>query len=699
MKLRHSIWLLVLTPALGFAQGKAPRITIPAPVNKVYLVSLSISSFKPIVDPLEGIVDAIPYGQVTTLAGSSSGQQDGQGAAAKFMEPTGVCTDAEGNVYVADSYNHLIRKITPSGLVSTIAGTGVRGRDNGTSSEASFDTPFGVMVDQNGNVFVADAGNNQIRKITPGGLVSVYAGNLIGRAGAEDGAAGTERLTLPESMVFDELGNMYVADTENHSIRKISPGIEVTTFSGYLGVKGDAEGQGAIARYEKPVAIARDPRNGDFYVADYINNKVRRISANGLMTTYTGTGEQSSINGPRLTAAFDHPTGLTIDNKGNVYVSDDNNLIRRISAVTGLVSTIAGDGNQGNSDGLRWNASFYQPIGLAFDLVGNLYVADEHNHRIRKITLSGGFSIDKLLPAGLIFDPTNGEISGTPTEYWPETLYTITAYNEFGEGSAEVTISVVDPALTFPPLAEKQQCDPDFESGATAFVPITYTFSNPLVASYVNGKIHILNAGTTIITATNGYESKSQTLIVSPSEVLTISISSSQSNPSCPGTKITFTANVSSNAEPGAIYEWYVNEIKSGQTGMTFTSNSFNNGDLVYCIVTGGGSCYFEATKQSNTLKTDFLNANICNANIPTAFSPNGDGINDTWRIPMLIGYPKSKMSIYSRSGVKIFESIGYELPWNGSHDGKPLPAGVYYYVILLNQESRKMSGSVAILK
>ncbi|RZL19715.1 MAG: hypothetical protein EOO89_02480 [Pedobacter sp.] len=399
MRLRRSIWLLFLVPSLSLAQGKAPKITIPAPVNRIYLTDLQIASFKPIVDPSEGEVDAIPYGQVSTLAGSSSGRQDGQGAAAKFMEPTGVCTDLAGNIYVADSYNHLIRKITPAGLVSTIAGTGVRGRNNGNSVDATFDTPFGVMADQNGNVFVADAGNNQIRKITAGGLVSVYAGNQLGRAGAKDGTGGTESFTLPESMVFDELGNMYVADTENHSIRKITPNVEVTTFSGYLGVEGDAEGQGSVARFEKPVAIARDPRNGDFYVADYINNKIRRISANGRMETYAGTGERSSINGPRLTAAFDHPTGLTIDNKGNVYVSDDNNLIRRISAVTGLVSTIAGDGNQGNVDGLRWNASFYQPIGLAFDIVGNLYVADEHNNRIRKITLGGGFSIDKELPA------------------------------------------------------------------------------------------------------------------------------------------------------------------------------------------------------------------------------------------------------------------------------------------------------------
>ncbi|RZL05284.1 MAG: hypothetical protein EOO89_26840, partial [Pedobacter sp.] len=172
MRLRRFIWLLLLTPSLCFAQGKAPRITIPAPENKVYLVSLAIASFRPIIDPSEGIVDAIPYGQVTTLAGSSSGRQDGQGAAAKFMEPTGVCTDAAGNIYVADSYNHLIRKITPSGLVSTIAGTGVRGRENGPSTEASFDTPFGVMVDQSGNVFVADAGNHQIRKISLEGIVS-----------------------------------------------------------------------------------------------------------------------------------------------------------------------------------------------------------------------------------------------------------------------------------------------------------------------------------------------------------------------------------------------------------------------------------------------------------------------------------------------------------------------------------------------
>ncbi|MEJ7560551.1 MAG: gliding motility-associated C-terminal domain-containing protein [Pedobacter sp.] len=699
MRLKRSIWLLSLTPALCLAQGKPPRITIPAPLEKVYFTNLQIASFKPIVDPDEGAVDPIAYGQVSTLAGSSSGRQDGQGVLAKFLQPTGVDTDAAGNIYVADCFNHSIRKITPEGLVSTIAGTGSNGRLNGKAADAKFDTPFGVMVDQNGNIFVADAGNNQIRKITPEGIVTVYAGNILGRAGAEDGIAGTEKFTLPASIVFDELGNMYLADTENHSIRKITPNIGVTTFSGYLGVKGDTEGQSSVARFEKPIAIARDPRNGDFYVADYINNKVRRISSGGRMETYAGTGELSSINGPRLIATFDHPTGLTIDNKGNVYVSDDNNLIRRISAVTGLVSTIAGDGNQGNNDGLRWNASFYHPIGLAFDIIGNLYVADEHNHRIRKITLGGGFSIDKALPNGLVFNPTNGEISGTPTEYWPETLYTITAHNDFGEGSDELTISVVNPTLTFPAIAAKMQCDPDFDPGATAFVPITYSFSDPLVANYVDGKIHILNVGTTIITATNGYETKSQTLVVSPAEILTISISSTQKTPLCSGTPITFTANASENAEPGAVYSWYVNGVKFQQAGKTLTSNSFSNRDRIYCIVTGGGSCYFEASTKSNTLDTDILDANICNAIIPTAFSPNGDGINDTWKIPMLVRYPKSKMSIYNRFGVRIFEAMGYELPWNGNHEGKPLPAGIYYYIIDLKPEHIKMSGSVAILK
>jgi gliding motility-associated-like protein len=693
------LWAILLAPFLSMSQGKAPKISIPIPLARYYRVAQPIASFRPIVDPAGGMVDAISYGQVSTLAGSTAGAQDGLPTTAKFLEPTGVSTDNAGNIYVADSYNHLIRKITPAGLVSTIAGTGLRGRANGPASNSTFDTPFGVTVDPNGNVYVADGGNNQIRKITPAGVVSLYAGNINGFAGASDGNGGLENFRLPESMVFDELGNMYVADTENHSIRMINPGRNITTFVGYLGVKGDADGQGSKARFEKPVAIARDTRNGDFYVADYINNKVRRVTVTGLVETYAGTGERSSINGPRLSAAFDHPTGLTIDNKGNVYVSDDNNLIRRISSVTGLVSTIAGDGSRGNKDGLRWNASFYQPIGLAFDIAGNLYVADEHNHRIRKITLGGGFSIDKALPDGLTFDPQTGQISGTPIEYWPETLYTITAYNDFGEGSAEVTISVVDPALTFPPIGIKTQCDLDFETGVIAFAPITYTFSNPLVATYANGKIHILSAGTTLVTVTNGYETKTQSLVVLPYELLTVSISSNQKSPLCPGTEITFTANTSTNAEPGATYVWFINGIESDQTGATLSSDAFKDGDLVYCIVTGAGKCYADQSEQSNTLKTTILATNICNATIPTAFSPNGDGINDTWKIPMLTGYPQSRMSIFDRSGVKIFETTGYSIPWNGSHDGKTLPAGVYYYVIDLKPEKRKMSGSVAILK
>ncbi|MHA4895924.1 T9SS type B sorting domain-containing protein [Pedobacter sp. PWIIR3] len=688
----RSIWLVFLLPLVTRAQG--PSITYPIPRN-AYLINGTIASLTPV--NIGTAVPLIPYGDVTTLAGSTLGYKDGIKNTAKFNEPTGVACDAAGNVYIADSFNHNIRKITPNGIVTTVAGTGVLGMLNGPAAIASFNKPFGLLVNDNGDIFVADSENHQIRKIS-NGVVNLYSGSSTGVKNISDGSGGFERFNFPEGLVFDPEGNLYVADAENFSVRKISPAQVVSTFAGVSGVLGKVNGTGNAARFDKPVAIARDIRNGNFYVADYLNNLVRMITPAGVVSTYAGTGERASENGPRLSASFDHPTGLTIDILGNVYVSDDKDMIRRISAVTGLVSTVAGSGEQGSQDGLRWDASFFHPIGLAFDGEFNLYVVDQHNNRIRKITLGGGFSIDKRLPAGLNFDPRTGTINGIPTIYSPETDYVVTAYNDFGESSTIITISVTDPAMTFPPIPEKTTCDIDFDPMATAFIPITYTSSNLEVATIVNGKIHIVGPGTSLITATNGINTLTQSLIVAPPSMITVNISTSQSAAVCSGIPITLTASVSANVQSNAIYQWFVNGMANGTNSNKFTSSSFKNGDEIFCTVSDG-ACYRSLTATSNKQTALILDDAICQAVIPGSFSPNGDGINDYWNIPMLSGYPNCMVNIYNRFGTNVFQSVGYLSPWNGQFEGKHLPVGVYYFAIDLKKGGRVISGAVNIIK
>ncbi|MES2826781.1 MAG: gliding motility-associated C-terminal domain-containing protein [Bacteroidota bacterium] len=691
---RLSLLFFILFPLAANAQG--PNISYPSPNNN-YQINVAITPLSPINTGTA--VPPLAYGEVATLAGTTEGFEDGGKTSAKFNRPQGVACDAAGNIYVADGFNNRIRKITPNGTVTTLAGNGTRGRINGLAAESSFNQPFGLIVNANGDVYVADSQNNQIRKISSSGVVTLFAGSATGQADVTNGTGGFERFNLPEGFAFDQSGNLYVADAENFSVRMITPTQVVTTFAGINGVPGMINGAGNVARFDKPVAIARDVRNGNLYVADYLNNLVRMITPAGIVSTYAGTGERSAKNGPRLSATFDHPTGLTIDVLGNVYVSDDTDIIRRISAVTGIVSTIAGSGQKSYKDGLRWEASFFHPIGISFDGLGDLYVADQGNNKIRKITLGGGYEIDKALPPGMSLNPKTGEITGTPTANWPMTVYTVTAHNDFGESSTILNLGVVDPVLSFGPIPAKSLCEADFDPGAVAVLPIVYTSSNPAVATVVNNKIHIVGPGTTLITADNGLGSLTQTLTVNASEPLTVNISTSVTRPVCSGTSITLTAQPSATTGANVVYQWYVNGTKAGINNNKFTSNSFRNSDEVSCEITANGGCYLQSGATSNAVKIEILDDAICQGTVPGSFSPNGDGVNDNWNIDMLSGFPDCLLSVFNRYGTKVYQSTGYNVPWDGTIDGKPLAVGVYYYKIDFRQYRRGLSGSVTIIK
>lgn len=319
---------------------------------------------------------------VSTVAGSSRGHVDGTGTNAKFDSPRGICADSEGNLYVSDHYNHLIRKITPAGVVTTLAGS-TRGYADGSGTAAQFWYPHGICTDAQNNIYVADMGNQRIRKITPAGQVSTFAG--ISPEGYVDGNAGSARFFGPEDVCSDAQGNIYVADANNYKVRKITQAGQVSTVAG--STYGYVDGTGMAAQFYTPRGLFCDA-SGNLFVADYFNTKIRKITPAGVVTTVAGS-TQGHVDGTGISAKFDGPKGMWGDPQGNIYVSDDrNNTIRRITPA-GVVSTFTGNHqviSGGDQDGAPGVALFRTPSDICGDAQGNLYIADFNNHRIRKIS-------------------------------------------------------------------------------------------------------------------------------------------------------------------------------------------------------------------------------------------------------------------------------------------------------------------------
>lgn len=318
---------------------------------------------------------------VTTLAGSgSTGYADGTGAAAQFYYPSAVTTDSNGFIYVADERNHRIRKITPTGVVTTLAGSGVAGFANGTGTAAQFNRPSDVVTDSSGNVYVTDSDNHRIRKITPAGVVTTLAGS--GVDGFAEGTGTAAQFSYPWSLAIDSTGTLYIADEFNYKVRKVTSAGVVSTLAG--SIFGYQDGTGAGAQFSRPNDVAVDA-SGTVYVSDYSNLRIRKITPAGVVTTFAGSGVQGSADGTGTSASFNYPMGIAVDSSGNVYVSDsDNNRIRKITPA-GVVTTIAGSGVDASIDGLGSAASFSYPMGLTVSSTGVIYVADGSSSKIRKI--------------------------------------------------------------------------------------------------------------------------------------------------------------------------------------------------------------------------------------------------------------------------------------------------------------------------
>ena len=328
--------------------------------------------------------------QFTTIAGPPS-----------FRWPYSVAVDRSGNIYVGGS-NYVISKITPGGVVSALAGKdGVSGYADGTGASARFNFPYGLAVDGAGNVYVADTLNNAIRRITPAGEVTTFAGGATGP------------LLWPQGVAVDAAGYVYVTDAFNYLVRKITPAGVVSTLAG-TGVSGVQDGNATVASFGWPQGIAVDS-GGTVYVTD--GSAIRKVTSAGTVTTLAGIPDVGGyVDGVGSSARFNYPRGVAADNAGNVYAMDtSNNSIRKITA-DGTVTTVAGGGGvaaPGNRDGSPTVVLFQDPFGLALDSEGSFYVADTYNYSIRKGTRAPTVSLQPASQSAVVGSPVTFSVSAT----------------------------------------------------------------------------------------------------------------------------------------------------------------------------------------------------------------------------------------------------------------------------------------------
>jgi sugar lactone lactonase YvrE len=363
---------------------------------------------------------------ITTVAGiGSSGFSGDNGLAkdAQLASPTGVELDEAGDLYIADRFNHRIRKvIATTGVITTVAGSGLTGPanggfsgDNGLATNAQLNCPSNVVVDLPGNLYIADTYNNRVRMvITATNIITTVAGDGTEGYGGDNSLATEAQLQGPTGVAIDGLGNLYIADANNNRIRKVIAAtgtITTVVGSGPTGhASGDFSGDGGLAteaQLNYPSDVAVDGA-GNLYIADSYNHRIRQVIGTiGVITTVVGSGPTGPGNGGfsgdgglATAARLDFPTGVVMDGAGNLYIADNgNHRIRKVIAATGVITTVAGTGvaSYGGDNGPAIDAQLNLPAKIAFDGLGNLYIADQDNHRVRRIE-GLGRSVELFLP-------------------------------------------------------------------------------------------------------------------------------------------------------------------------------------------------------------------------------------------------------------------------------------------------------------
>lgn len=370
---------------------------------------------------------------INTVAGSFPPEDNIPATAVLLQSPFGVLVDTSANLYISDRGKHRIRKITVDGTSQTFAGTGQPGfsGDGGPANAAQLTSPAQMAIDGQGNIYVADPPNNRVRKIAPDGTISTVAGTGQAGFGGDGGPATAAQLRSPIGIAVDSAGNLFIADSSNFRVRKVTADGAISTIAG-TGRPGFAgDGGRATAAFVWPTVLALDA-SGNLLIAESNNNRVRKIDGNGIITTFAGNGTPSFAGdgGPAASAQLSTPQGLAVDTAGNVYISDGGNYRIRVVSADGTISTFAGNGTPGYSGdgGPALNASFLFPEGLTFDAAGNLFVVDAGFAHIRRIAQS-----DQTITtvAGASHYAGDGGLATFALLYVPRGLATDSAGNVF----------------------------------------------------------------------------------------------------------------------------------------------------------------------------------------------------------------------------------------------------------------------------
>jgi hypothetical protein len=563
------------------------------PPNVLITVPLSGTGTGPMV--------AFGPGTITTVAGNGTGGYYNDGGLATLAEldgPHGVAVDGARNFYIADTTNNRIRKVTPGGIITTYAGTGAAGSsgDGGLATSAELNSPYGVALDGAGNLYIADTTNNRIRMVTPGGIITRYAGTGAAGSGGDNGPATSAELNSPYGVAVDGAGNLYIADTTNNRIRMVtlSSGIITTVAgNGSGGFSGDGN-PATSAQLYNPFGVAVDG-SGNLYIADFDNSRIREVTG-GIINTVAGNGAKGfgGDGNPATSAELFYPTGVAVDGVGNLYIADtDNDRIRMVAA--GIITTVAGNGTQGGSGdgGPATSAELYSPAGVAVDGSGNLYIADEGNNRIREDDVSD------VPPPVLSFASTDLGVASAAQDVAVLNL-----------GNTLLTISQISVAANFNLSGSDTTCSSSSQKLQPAFSCVLGIEFSPTVGDSIIGSViltdNALNAGTA-----------TQSIVLQgtgiPPAATTTTLAAAPAPVALGGTT-TLTASVSS-ATPGTITGTVTFSIGSTTLGtapvsggeamlnvVVSAANGFSAGSNTITAAYGGETTSYAASTGSTSL-------------------------------------------------------------------------------------------------